>query len=152
MKKMSAKMGLSLLLCACVMTMLFSGCSTPEESTSTDAPNEDSSSASTEPEEETPSEPPVVTGIIQVGTMPPEDNVFIEEIRKQSGIDFQCTLVSTGDYDNRVATLTASQDLPNLMIISGSNRFDFLSRVENGTLLELDALVQEHGPEIVANI
>lgn len=93
-------------------------------------------------------EAPIVTALMSRATNFPEDNLVIQEIRKQSGINFQVDSVVSDDYENRLNTLIVSRNAPDIFRVPKSKLPEL---VENKVIMPLDDLMEAHGPNLLDN-
>lgn len=92
---------------------------------------------------------PTVTVLLSSwsGTMPPEKNFVIDTINETLGINFVPNMCATGDdYNNRLATLTAAGNLPDILY---GDRAKLKEYYENGVVMPLDDLLYEYGQDIL---
>ncbi|WP_214628212.1 hypothetical protein [Paenibacillus agaridevorans] len=88
------------------------------------------------------------------GTLPANmlDNPVMAEIEKRIGVKLE--FVNTGgnqdEANQRLSTLIATNDLPDL-IITGDMNINKLM-LKNGMIAPLDELIAQHGPDLTANV
>lgn len=123
-----------------LITFSFGACGNKNNSSSSNGAANASATLST---------PPTITTIITVGTMPPEENIILEAIRKETGVDLKVALTTQADYKNKLAALTASRELPDIVPLA--DRRDLEEKVSNGVIIPLDQYVKSDGPNITKN-
>ena len=83
------------------------------------------------------------------GILPPEDNFVLEALEEKLGFKLDIIVCATKDeYNNRLATLKASRKLPDIVPCT---RAELAEMVENGVVIPLDELLQEHGANLLAD-
>jgi putative aldouronate transport system substrate-binding protein len=136
-----AMLSLCLLMSAVAAVACTSDTTSPKDSDSSPT----SSGAANTPKTET---PPTVTALIERATNFPEDNLVIQEIRKQSGINFQVDSVVNSDYENRLNTLIVSRKAPDIFKVKKAKLQEL---VDNNVIMPLDELLKSNGPRLLEN-
>ncbi|WP_158299398.1 extracellular solute-binding protein [Paenibacillus antri] len=95
-----------------------------------------------------PAEAPTVTALMSRATNFPEDNLVIQEIRKQSGVNLQVESVVSDDYENRLNTLIVSRNAPDIFRVTKAKLQEL---VDNDVIMPLDDLLKSHGPNMMEN-
>lgn len=100
-------------------------------------------------EQAKPAATPTVTILAGKSTNFPEDNAVIREIRKRTGVDVQVIVVDGPDYDNKLNTMIASGNPPDIFRVSSKAKI--VDMVENKAVLALDELLAKSGKNIMEN-
>ncbi|MGI6636428.1 MAG: extracellular solute-binding protein [Christensenellales bacterium] len=98
-----------------------------------------------------PEEIPTVSALINSasGILPPEKNFVIDTLNEKLGVNLQFYVCANhDDYVNRLATLKASQNLPDII---HTNRAELKEMIENDVVLPLDDLLAEYGQDLLAD-
>ncbi len=93
--------------------------------------------------------PVTVTAMASVSDqIPPEVNPVLQEIRKQSGVNFTPLMIPSTEYQPKLNAMIAAGDLPDIIEVRG---YQAIQYAENGVTIPLDDLIAKHGPDITAN-
>lgn len=74
-----------------------------------------------------------------------EDCVSVQEIEKRTGIHLEVMVIPESDYANKMNTLMATNQLPDIFSMWGSDPKDIIS---TGALLDMKELIASHAPII----
>lgn len=94
-------------------------------------------------------EPVTIVTLHSEGTVPAENASIILEVRKRTGINWSPILVGPGELENKLNTMIASGNLPDIFSFDQTKGELY---VENGVLLELDDLLEKYGQEVLKNV
>ena len=92
---------------------------------------------------------PVVTAIHSVATTPADDNPVLQEIEARTGIRYEVIAVPGQDYITKFNSMIASRTVPDMFGVG--TVADQEKYRDNGLLLALDELLEQHGPNILAD-
>lgn len=92
--------------------------------------------------------PVTITALLGVDTMPSDNASVIQEIRDRTGIDFQPTFVSNGDYNERLNAMISGGNLPDIFYFNASTGTELIGYQ---AILPLDDLLAAHGQNILSN-
>src|SRR5690625_3601629 len=89
--------------------------------------------------------------IISASTKPDADR-YVEKLEEISGYKLNFEYVAGGDYDEKLATLFASGDLPDVVQLGTILDPTLSGALESGAFTDLTELIDEYGENIKKNI
>ena len=133
--------------------LLFSACaSSPDEPESNSTP-ENSAKVEESSEQNEPETITILTSInVDTEGTDVNDNDHINYIRERTGINIQF-INDAANYDQKMNTFMASNDLPDALMLMGDNQRLYLAKwVSEEMLMPLDDLLPEYGPHLLSEI
>ncbi|MGI5877492.1 MAG: extracellular solute-binding protein [Christensenellales bacterium] len=98
--------------------------------------------------EPTSSEPIVISFLMSGDNTPSSYNDVLREVQNRTGYIMDVTYVAGADYQTKLSAMIASKTLPDIFGFGASDGKEFK---ENGLILELTELLQNYGPDILAD-
>jgi putative aldouronate transport system substrate-binding protein len=79
------------------------------------------------------------------------ENPYLQELRRLSGYNVQFEIIPSSEYQDKMTVRFASKDLPDLLYLNNID-WPIKGAVENGVLMEIGPLLEEHAPNIMKAI
>ncbi len=94
-------------------------------------------------------EPIVITALMGGDNNPSPENLVLDEIQRRTGVKLVVDYVSGGGLGERLNTLIAGDNLPDIFNVSGQTAVDLR---DAGKLAEISAYLEEYGQDILAEV
>lgn len=82
----------------------------------------------------------------------PENDIIKQKIEESANITLNHIAPPSANYDEKVNIILSSNDLPDLVKLSNTHFNDMFEYADQGALMDLTDLVQEHAPNVLKNI
>lgn len=137
---------------AAIMILSLAACSkagTNQQPTANPEPTK-SSSGSTKPTEgPTQKEPSTISVLMTGDNTPAPDNIVLKELSKRTNVNVDMIYISKNDLATKISVMTASDTLPDVFPLSGSEAIEYR---DAGLIANVEDLLKEYGPNILANL